>query len=235
MPKLYIIPTPIGNLEDMTYRAVRLLGEVDIVLAEDTRTSQVLLKHYGIERKLYSHHKFNEHSTVEFVASQIEAGKSVALISDAGTPGISDPGFLLVRTCLERGLDVETLPGATAFVPALVQSGFPCDRFCFEGFLPQKKGRKKRLAALAEESRTMIFYESPFRVVKALGEFAEQFGDQRRVSVSRELSKKFEETVRGTLSEVIAHFEAHPPKGEFVIVVEGADRSRTNPIDEEQE
>ena len=235
MPKLYIIPTPIGHLEDMTYRAVRLLGEVDIVLAEDTRTSQVLLKHYGIERKLYSHHKFNEHSTVEFVASQIEAGKSVALISDAGTPGISDPGFLLVRTCLERGLDVETLPGATAFVPALVQSGFPCDRFCFEGFLPQKKGRKKRLAALAEESRTMIFYESPFRVVKALGEFAEQFGDQRRVSVSRELSKKFEETVRGTLSEVIAHFEAHPPKGEFVIVVEGADRSRTNPIDEEQE
>lgn len=235
MPKLYIIPTPIGNLEDMTYRAVRLLGEVDIVLAEDTRTSQVLLKHYGIERKLYSHHKFNEHATVEFVASQIEAGKSVALISDAGTPGISDPGFLLVRTCLERGLEVETLPGATAFVPALVQSGFPCDRFCFEGFLPQKKGRKKRLAALAEESRTMIFYESPFRVVKALGELAEQFGDQRRVSVSRELSKKFEETVRGTLSEVIAHFEAHPPKGEFVIVVEGADRSRTNPIDEEQE
>lgn len=235
MPKLYIIPTPIGNLEDMTYRAVRLLGEVDIVLAEDTRTSQVLLKHYGIERKLYSHHKFNEHATVEFVASQIEAGKSVALISDAGTPGISDPGFLLVRTCLERGLDVETLPGATAFVPALVQSGFPCDRFCFEGFLPQKKGRKKRLAALAEESRTMIFYESPFRVVKALGELAEQFGDQRRVSVSRELSKKFEETVRGTLSEAIAHFEAHPPKGEFVIVVEGADRSRTNPIDEEQE
>ncbi len=235
MPKLYIIPTPIGNLEDMTYRAVRLLGEVDIVLAEDTRTSQVLLKHYGIERKLYSHHKFNEHATVEFVASQIVAGKSVALISDAGTPGISDPGFLLVRTCLERGLEVETLPGATAFVPALVQSGFPCDRFCFEGFLPQKKGRKKRLAALAEESRTMIFYESPFRVVKALGELAEQFGDQRRVSVSRELSKKFEETVRGTLSEVIAHFEAHPPKGEFVIVVEGADRSRTNPIDEEQE
>lgn len=235
MPKLYIIPTPIGNLEDMTYRAVRLLGEVDIVLAEDTRTSQVLLKHYGIERKLYSHHKFNEHATVEFVASQIEAGKSVALISDAGTPGISDPGFLLVRTCLERGLEVETLPGATAFVPALVQSGFPCDRFCFEGFLPQKKGRKKRLAALAEESRTMIFYESPFRVVKALGELAEQFGDQRRVSVSRELSKKFEETVRGTLSEAIAHFEAHPPKGEFVIVVEGADRSRTNPIDEEQE
>ncbi len=221
MSKLYIIPTPIGNLEDMTYRAVRLLREVDVVLAEDTRTSQVLLKHYGIERKLYSHHKFNEHATVEFVASQIEAGQSVALISDAGTPGISDPGFLLARTCVERGLEVETLPGATAFVPALVQSGFPCDRFCFEGFLPQKKGRKKRIAALAEESRTMIFYESPFRVLKALGELAECFGDDRRVSVSRELSKKFEQTVRGTLREVIDHFEAHPPKGEFVIVVEG--------------
>ena len=222
MPKLYIIPTPIGNLEDMTYRAVRLLGEVNIVLAEDTRTSQVLLKHYGIERKLFSHHKYNEHQTVEFVASRIEAGESVALISDAGTPGISDPGFLLVRTCLERGLEVETLPGATAFVPALVQSGFPCDRFCFEGFLPQKKGRKKRLAALANETRTMIFYESPFRVLKALGEFMEVFGAERRVSVSRELSKKFEQTIRGTLPEVIAHFEAHAPKGEFVMVVEGA-------------
>ncbi len=233
MPKLYIIPTPIGNLEDMTYRAVRLLKEVDIVLAEDTRTSQVLLKHYGIERKLFSHHKYNEHQTVEFVASRIEAGESVALISDAGTPGISDPGFLLVRTCLERGLEVETLPGATAFVPALVQSGFPCDRFCFEGFLPQKKGRKKRLVALSEESRTMIFYESPFRVLKALGEFAEVFGAERRVSVSRELSKKFEQTVRGTLGEVIAHFEAHPPKGEFVIIVEGASSRHTNDNEEE--
>lgn len=233
MPKLYIIPTPIGNLEDMTYRAVRLLKEVDIVLAEDTRTSHVLLKHYGIERKLFSHHKYNEHQTVEFVASRIEAGESVALISDAGTPGISDPGFLLVRTCLERGLEVETLPGATAFVPALVQSGFPCDRFCFEGFLPQKKGRKKRLAALVEESRTMIFYESPFRVLKALGEFAEVFGAERRVSVSRELSKKFEQTVRGTLGEVIAHFEAHPPKGEFVIIVEGVSSRHTNDNEEE--
>ena len=228
MPKLYIIPTPIGNLEDMTYRAVRLLREVDIVLAEDTRTSQVLLKHYGIERKLFSHHKYNEHQTVEFVASRIEAGESVALISDAGTPGISDPGFLLVRTCLERDLEVETLPGATAFVPALVQSGFPCDRFCFEGFLPQKKGRKKRLNALAEEPRTMIFYESPFRVLKALGEFSEVFGAERRVSVSRELSKKFEQTVRGTISEVIAHFEAHPPKGEFVMIVEGAGKNEDN-------
>lgn len=233
MPKLYIIPTPIGNLEDMTYRAVRLLKEVDIVLAEDTRTSQVLLKHYGIERKLFSHHKYNEHQTVEFVASRIEAGESIALISDAGTPGISDPGFLLVRTCLERGLEVETLPGATAFVPALVQSGFPCDRFCFEGFLPQKKGRKKRLAALVEEPRTMIFYESPFRVLKALGEFSEVFGAERRVSVSRELSKKFEQTVRGTLGEVIAHFEAHPPKGEFVMIVEGAS-SRHNTDNEEE-
>lgn len=237
MPKLYIVPTPVGNLEDMTFRAVRLLKEVDIVLAEDTRTSQVLLKHYGIERKLYSHHKFNEHASVEFVASRIEAGESVALISDAGTPGISDPGFLLVRTCLERGLEVETLPGATAFVPALVQSGFPCDRFCFEGFLPQKKGRKRRISALEGEERTMIFYESPFRVLKALGEFAEQFGPERRVSVSREISKKFEQTVRGTLKEVIAHFEAHPPKGEFVIVLEGCGSRRATSeksVDEEQ-
>lgn len=234
MSKLYIIPTPVGNLEDITLRALRLLKEVDVVLAEDTRTSQVLLKHFGIERKLYSHHKFNEHSTVEFVASRIEAGENVALISDAGTPGISDPGFLLVRTCLERGVEVETLPGATAFVPALVQSGFPCDRFCFEGFLPQKKGRKKRISALAGEARTMIFYESPFRVLKALGEFAEQFGGERRVSVSREISKKFEQTVRGTLSEVIAHFESHPPKGEFVIVVEGATVRKGEPENDEE-
>ena len=235
MPKLYIIPTPIGNLEDMTYRAVRLLGEVDMVLAEDTRTSQVLLKHYGIERKLYAHHKFNEHASAEEVARQIEAGRSVALISDAGTPGISDPGFLLVRTCLEHDIEVETLPGATAFVPALVQSGFPCDKFCFEGFLPQKKGRKKRIASLVDEPRTMIFYESPFRVLKALGEFGEAFGMERRVSVSRELSKKFEQTVRGTIAEVIAHFEAHPPKGEFVMVVEGANGkdNRDNVEDDE--
>ena len=221
MPKLYIIPTPIGNLEDMTYRAVRLLREVDIVLAEDTRTSQVLLKHYGIERKLFSHHKFNEHASVEFVASRIEAGENVALISDAGTPGISDPGFLLVRTCLERGLEVETLPGATAFVPALVQSGFPCDKFCFEGFLPQKKGRKKRIEALADEERTMIFYESPFRVVKCLEQLAEVMGEEREVAVSREITKMFEESVRGTLSEVAEHFRQHAPKGEFVIVVAG--------------
>ena len=234
MSKLYIIPTPIGNLEDITLRALRLLKEVSVLLAEDTRTSQVLLKHFGIERKLYSHHKFNEHATVDFVASRIEAGESVALISDAGTPGISDPGFLLVRTCLERGLEVETLPGATAFVPALVQSGFPCDRFCFEGFLPQKKGRKKRLAALSEEPRTMVFYESPFRVVKALGEMAEAFGSERRVSVSRELTKKFEQTVRGTLAEVKEHFEQTPPKGEFVIIVEGL-TGRRNSGDEDDE
>ena len=234
MSKLYIIPTPIGNLEDITLRALRLLKEVSVLLAEDTRTSQVLLKHFGIERKLYSHHKFNEHATVDFVASRIEAGESVALISDAGTPGISDPGFLLVRTCLERGLEVETLPGATAFVPALVQSGFPCDRFCFEGFLPQKKGRKKRLAALSEEPRTMVFYESPFRVVKALGEMADAFGSERRVSVSRELTKKFEQTVRGTLAEVKEHFEQTPPKGEFVIIVEGL-TGRRNSGDEDDE
>lgn len=235
MSKLYIIPTPIGNLEDITLRALRLLKEVSVLLAEDTRTSQVLLKHFGIERKLYSHHKFNEHATVDFVASRIEAGESVALISDAGTPGISDPGFLLVRTCLERGLEVETLPGATAFVPALVQSGFPCDRFCFEGFLPQKKGRKKRLAALSEEHRTMVFYESPFRVVKALGEMAEAFGSERRVSVSRELTKKFEQTVRGTLAEVKEHFEQTPPKGEFVIIVEGLTGRRNSGDEEESE
>lgn len=235
MSKLYIIPTPIGNLEDITLRALRLLKEVSVLLAEDTRTSQVLLKHFGIERKLYSHHKFNEHATVDFVASRIEAGESVALISDAGTPGISDPGFLLVRTCLERGLEVETLPGATAFVPALVQSGFPCDRFCFEGFLPQKKGRKKRLAALSEEPRTMVFYESPFRVVKALGEMAEAFGSERRVSVSRELTKKFEQTVRGTLAEVKEHFEQTPPKGEFVIIVEGLTGRRNSGDEEESE
>jgi 16S rRNA (cytidine1402-2'-O)-methyltransferase len=234
MSKLYIIPTPIGNLEDITLRALRLLKEVSVLLAEDTRTSQVLLKHFGIERKLYSHHKFNEHATVDFVASRIEAGESVGLISDAGTPGISDPGFLLVRTCLERGLEVETLPGATAFVPALVQSGFPCDRFCFEGFLPQKKGRKKRLAALAEESRSMIFYESPFRVVKALGEMMEVFGSERRVSVSRELTKKFEESVRGTLAEVKEHFEHNAPKGEFVIVVEGLSARRAAGDEEEE-
>ncbi len=221
MAKLYIVPTPIGNLDDITLRAIRVLQEVDFILAEDTRTSSVLLRHLGIEKRMYAHHKFNEHATVQLVAEAIAGGRTVALISDAGTPGISDPGFLLVRTCVELGIEVETLPGATAAIPALVQSGFPCDRFCFEGFLPQKKGRMKALGVLADEERTMIFYESPFRVVKCLEQMAEVFGGERRVSVSRELSKKFEQTVRGTLVEVAEHFRSHEPKGEFVIVVAG--------------
>lgn len=221
MSKLYVVPTPIGNLDDITLRALNVLREADFILAEDTRTTSVLLKHYGIEKPLRSHHKFNEHATVQAVSEAIAAGRSAALVSDAGTPGISDPGFLLVRTCLEAGIEVETLPGATAFVPALVQSGFPCDRFCFEGFLPQKKGRSKQLQALADEPRTMIFYESPYRVVRCLEQFAEVFGAGRPVAVSRELTKKFEETVRGTVAEVLAHFREHPPKGEFVLAVAG--------------
>jgi 16S rRNA (cytidine1402-2'-O)-methyltransferase len=235
MAKLYIVPTPIGNLEDITLRAIRVLEEVDFILAEDTRTSSVLLKHLHIDKPLRSHHKFNEHATVRAVAEAIEAGKNVALISDAGTPGISDPGFLLVRTCVEEGIAVETLPGATACIPALVQSGFPCDRFCFEGFLPQKKGRMKRLTELAEESRTIVFYESPFRVVKCLEQLAEVFGPERMVAVSRELTKKFEQTVRGTLSEVIAHFKSQQPKGEFVIVLAGKGlKNRNTEAEEEQ-
>lgn len=221
MSKLYIVPTPIGNLEDITLRAIRILKEADFILAEDTRTTSVLLKHLGIEKRLYAHHKFNEHATSASVAESIGEGRTVALVSDAGTPGISDPGFLLVRTCVEAGIEVETLPGATALIPALVQSGFPCDRFCFEGFLPQKKGRAKRLEELKEESRSIIFYESPYRVVKTLEQFAEVFGAERLISVSRELSKKFEQTVRGTIEEVTAHFREHEPKGEFVIVVAG--------------
>ena len=221
MSKLYIVPTPIGNLEDITLRAIRILKEADFILAEDTRTTSVLLKHLGIEKRLYAHHKFNEHATSASVAESIGEGRTVALVSDAGTPGISDPGFLLVRTCVEAGIEVETLPGATALIPALVQSGFPCDRFCFEGFLPQKKGRTKRLEELKDESRSIIFYESPYRVVKTLEQFAEIFGTDRLVSVSRELSKKFEQTVRGTIEEVTAHFREHEPKGEFVIVVAG--------------
>lgn len=221
MSKLYIVPTPIGNLEDITLRAIRILKEADFILAEDTRTTSVLLKHLGIEKRLYAHHKFNEHATSASVAESIGEGRTVALVSDAGTPGISDPGFLLVRTCVEAGIEVETLPGATALIPALVQSGFPCDRFCFEGFLPQKKGRAKRLEELKEESRSIIFYESPYRVVKTLEQFAEVFGAERLISVSRELSKKFEQTIRGTIEEVTAHFREHEPKGEFVIVVAG--------------
>ena len=226
MGKLFLVPTPIGNLDDITLRAVRVLREVDLILAEDTRTSSVLLRHLGIEKRLHAHHKFNEHATAAVVAETIAAGRTVALISDAGTPGISDPGFLLVRTCVEQGIEVETLPGATACIPALVQSGFPCDRFCFEGFLPQKKGRMKQLQALAGEERTMIFYESPYRVVRCLEQFAEVFGEDRRVSVSREITKKFEQTVRGTVAEVLGHFRTTEPKGEFVIVVAGKPKVR---------
>ena len=234
MAKLYIVPTPIGNLEDITYRAVRILSEVDFILAEDTRTSSVLLRHYGIEKKLYSHHKFNEHATVEMVVREVEAGRNAALISDAGTPGISDPGFLLVRRCVECGVEVESLPGPTAFVPALLQSGFPCDKFCFEGFLPQKKGRNKILQGLADEPRTMIFYESPYRVVKTLTQFEEFFGADREVSVSRELTKKFEQTVRGTVAEVLAHFKEHEPKGEFVIVLAGRPKDKNDKHDADE-
>lgn len=229
MSKLYIVPTPIGNLDDITLRAVKVLREADFVLAEDTRTTSFLLKHLGIEQKLYSHHKFNEHATAASVTAAIGEGRTAALVSDAGTPGISDPGFLLVRACVEAGIEVETLPGPTALIPALVQSGFPCDRFCFEGFLPQKKGRNKRLQELRDEQRSIIFYESPFRVVKCLEQLAETFGADRRVSVSRELTKKFEQTVRGTLAEVIEHFREHEPKGEFVIVTEGCPKPEKEP------
>ena len=222
MSKLYIVPTPIGNLDDITLRAIKTLEAADFILAEDTRTTSVLLKHLGIEKRLYAHHKFNEHATAASLTEAISEGRTVALVSDAGTPGISDPGFLLVRSCVEAGIEVETLPGATALIPALVQSGFPCDRFCFEGFLPQKKGRMKRLEELREEQRSIIFYESPHRVVKCLEQLSEVFGSERRVSVSRELTKKFEQTVRGTIAEVAEHFAQHEPKGEFVIVVAGA-------------
>ena len=235
MPKLYLVPTPIGNLDDITLRAVNVLREVDFILAEDTRTTAFLLRHLGIEKKMYAHHKFNEHATVGMVCEAMAAGRTVALVSDAGTPGISDPGFLLVWACVEAGIEVETLPGATALVPALVQSGFPCDRFCFEGFLPQKKGRAKRLQRLQEEERTMIFYESPYRVVRALEEFAAVFGSERRVSVSRELTKKFEQTVRGTLAEVAGHFRLHAPKGEFVIIVAGKPKPGREDRNEEEE
>lgn len=223
MGKLYVVPTPVGNLDDMTFRAIKVLKEADLILAEDTRTSGILLKHFEIKNAMQSHHKFNEHRTVEALAQRIQAGETVALISDAGTPAISDPGFLLVRECVRNGVEVECLPGATAFVPALVMSGLPNDRFCFEGFLPQKKGRVTRLAALQEETRTMIFYESPYRVVKTLTQFTEFFGAERQVAVCREISKVHEECVRGTLQEVIAHFTANEPRGEFVIVLAGKD------------
>ncbi len=221
MGKLYLIPTPVGNLEDITFRAVKLLRECDLILAEDTRTSGFLLKHYAIETRMQSHHKFNEHQTVTHLVDRLQAGEQVALISDAGTPSISDPGFLLVRACVEAGIDVECLPGATAFVPALVESGLPSDRFCFEGFLPQKKGRQTRLKQLAEEPRTMIFYESPYRVVKSLSQLAEYLGGERQASVSREISKLYAETVRGTLESLVIRFTEQEPRGEFVIVVAG--------------
>lgn len=220
--KLYIVPTPVGNLEDMTYRAVKVLKDADLILAEDTRTSSVLLKHYDIQGKLQSHHKFNEHQTVSVIKDKILAGMNVALISDAGTPGISDPGFLLVRTCAAESIEVQTLPGATACIPAIVSSGLPCDRFCFEGFLPVKKGRQTLLKELASESRSMIFYESPYRLVKTLGQFIEYFGAERECSVAREISKVHEEHRRGTLEEVKSWFEEHEPKGEIVIIVAGA-------------
>ena len=221
MAKLYIVPTPIGNLEDITFRAVRVLKEVDLILAEDTRTSGKLLKHFEISTHMHSHHMHNEHKTVENLVKRLQAGENIALISDAGTPAISDPGFLLTRACVENNIEVDCLPGATAFVPALVNSGLPNDRFVFEGFLPEKKGRQTRYMALAEESRTMIFYVSPHKLVKTLAEFVQYFGAERVVSVSRELSKLHEETIRGTSTEVLKHFEAKPPKGEIVVVVGG--------------
>ena len=221
---LYVVPTPVGNMEDITLRALRILKEADLILAEDTRTSGKLLKHYDIHNHLQSHHKFNEHGTSQAVVEKLKAGQTIALISDAGTPGISDPGFYLVREAVAAGVEVQCLPGATALIPALVSSGLPDDRFCFEGFLPQKKGRQTRLESLREETRTMVFYESPYRVLKTLQQFAEVFGDDRKVSCCREISKVHEESVRGTLAEVIAHFKETEPRGEFVIVVGGCEK-----------
>ena len=233
---LYIVPTPVGNLEDITHRALRILQEADLILAEDTRTSGVLLKHFGIKNAMLSYHKFNEHQTVGRVVERLLAGETVAVVSDAGTPGISDPGFLVAREAIKAGVEVVTLPGATAFVPALVSSGLPCDRFCFEGFLPQKKGRQTRRRALAGETRTMVIYESPRRVVKTLTQLAEVMGSQRQVSVCREISKVHEESVRGTLAEAIAHFQETEPKGEFVIVVAGREPEKgSRPSEEEGE
>jgi 16S rRNA (cytidine1402-2'-O)-methyltransferase len=219
--KLIVVPTPIGNLNDITLRAIEVLRNADVILAEDTRTSSVLLNHLGIEKRMYSHHAFNEHHTLSGCIEMLRSGKSIALISDAGTPGISDPGFLLIRECINQHIEVECLPGPSAFLPALVVSGLPFNRFCFEGFLPVKKGRQTALKKLAQEERTMIFYESPHKILKTLHDFRTYFGSERKASVSRELTKKFEETVRGSLQEIIDYFEKHPPKGEFVIVVNG--------------
>jgi 16S rRNA (cytidine1402-2'-O)-methyltransferase len=219
--KLVLVPTPIGNLDDITIRAIKMLKNADMILAEDTRVSSKLMNHLGIEKKLTPHHKFNEHKSLAIVTSKLKEGKTIALISDAGTPGISDPGFLLVRACVENGIEVECLPGATALIPALAVSGLPTDRFVFEGFLPQKKGRQKRLKELSEETRTMVFYESPFRLAKALGQLADYFGEERKACVCRELSKLFEEIKRGTVAELQHYYAEHPPKGEIVIVLEG--------------
>jgi len=219
--KLYVVPTPIGNLEDMTFRAVRVLQQADLILAEDTRTSGFLLKHFEIKTPMHSHHKFNEHKTVDSIIQRLKSGQIIALISDAGTPAISDPGFLVVRACVENDIEVECLPGATAFVPALVASGLPNDRFCFEGFLPQKKGRQTKIKMLATETRTMIFYESPFRLAKTLSQLATAFGNERTASVSREISKFHEETKRGTLAELSQHYTENQPKGEIVLIVAG--------------
>ncbi|SFT12010.1 16S rRNA (cytidine(1402)-2'-O)-methyltransferase [Sphingobacterium wenxiniae] len=219
---LYLVPTPIGNLEDMTFRAIRILKEADLILAEDTRTSAPLLKHFGIEKKVFAHHQHNEHKAVAEIIKFLKEGQQIALISDAGTPAISDPGFLLVREAIKEGLDIQCLPGATAFVPALVNSGLPNDRFCFEGFLPVKKGRQTRMKQLTEETRTMVFYESPHRILKTIDEFIQYFGADRQASISRELSKIYEETVRGTLQELKLHFENNPVKGEFVFCVAGS-------------
>ncbi|MDD5569738.1 MAG: 16S rRNA (cytidine(1402)-2'-O)-methyltransferase [Bacteroidales bacterium] len=222
MPKLFIVPTPIGNLEDITLRAIRILKETDLILAEDTRNTGKLLKHYNIETKLFSHHKFNEHKTVKSIAERILNGENIALVTDAGTPSISDPGFLLIRECIRLGIDVECLPGATAFVPALVNSGLPSDNFCFEGFLPHKKGRQTKLQSLVNESRTMIFYESPFRIIKTLEDFSKYFGGERKASVSRELTKVYEETTRGTILQLIDYYKNKSSiKGEIVVIVEG--------------
>lgn len=224
---LYLVPTPVGNMEDMTFRAIRLLKEADLILAEDTRTSGILMKHYDIHKPLMAHHKFNEHGTSAGIVERLKAGQTICLVTDAGTPGISDPGFFLVREAVAAGIEVQTLPGATAFVPALVSSGLPCDKFCFEGFLPQKKGRQTRLEQLATEERTMIFYESPYRLVKTLQQFAEFYGKERQVSVCREISKIHEESVRGSLNDVIAHFTETPPKGEIVIILAGCEPVKT--------
>lgn len=225
---LYIVPTPVGNMEDITLRALRILKEADLVLAEDTRTSGILMKHYGIKNHLLSHHKFNEHGTTGGIIERLKSGSTIALISDAGTPGISDPGFFLVREAVREGIEVQTLPGATACIPAVVSSGLPCDRFCFEGFLPQKKGRQTHINSLKDEPRTMVFYESPYRTLKTLLQFRDVFGGDRQVSVAREISKVHEEHVRGSLDEVIAHFEATEPKGEIVIVVAGKDKEKAD-------